>query len=175
MPTRLKRRGGYVVAARSRDPTCPYTPNTTHASPRTQCPGAQAAAPPPVMRSISGSKTTASTPEHWVRLDTKTGRDKECERHCRARPPTTQHVSSRTRCPRAQAAAPPPVTHSISGSKPKASTNELCVRLDTSIGTMGVRGNATRTPARLHRTCAGHAHPSAALGRLPAAGQEVIR
>lgn len=65
----LKRRGGYVVAARSRDPTCPNTPNTTHASSRTQCPRAQALAPPPVMRSTSGSKTKAGAPKH-APLDT---------------------------------------------------------------------------------------------------------
>lgn len=54
----------------SRDPTCPYTPNTTHASSRTQCPRERAFARPKAMSRHPKSKASTRTPKH-APLDAK--------------------------------------------------------------------------------------------------------
>ena len=53
----------------SRDPTCPHTPITTHASSRTQCPKALAVARRSTMLSTAGDRMKTSTPKH-APLDT---------------------------------------------------------------------------------------------------------
>ncbi|KAG6384048.1 hypothetical protein SASPL_156156 [Salvia splendens] len=53
----------------SRDPTCPYTPNTTHAPPRTLCLRKYDSTSQPTMHGISGSAAQTNDPKH-APLDT---------------------------------------------------------------------------------------------------------
>ncbi|KAG6382933.1 hypothetical protein SASPL_157330 [Salvia splendens] len=53
----------------SRDPTCPYTPNTTHAPPRTLCLRKYDSTSQPTMHGISGSAVQTNDPKH-APLDT---------------------------------------------------------------------------------------------------------
>ncbi|KAG6433474.1 hypothetical protein SASPL_105088 [Salvia splendens] len=48
----------------SRDPTCPYTPNTTHTPPRTLCLRKYASTSQPMMHGISDSGAQTNDPKH---------------------------------------------------------------------------------------------------------------
>jgi hypothetical protein len=52
-----------------RESTCRYKPNTTHAPPRTRCPGTRLNARPSAMHSNAGGRTKTHEPEH-APLDT---------------------------------------------------------------------------------------------------------